>query len=110
MMNSLKETTAWLSGLQTTLDRIVESPKTTVAASMFSTTAGVAAASQWLTGLAAGLAVFAGLIATIILARLNWIKGEHAKLEVENQKIRNQLLKKKAHDLGMDISNKGDDE
>jgi hypothetical protein len=102
-MNYSNETSAWLSELQSVLDKIAESPKSTVAASTFSTAAGVATAAQWLTGMAAGLAVFAGLIATIILARLNWLKGEQAKQEIENQRLRNQVLRKKAVDLGIEI-------
>jgi multisubunit Na+/H+ antiporter MnhF subunit len=103
MMIYLKGMSGWREGLQIAIDRVLESPKTTVAASTFSTTMGIATASQWITGVIGWLAALAGLIATIILARFNWLKGEHAKLEVENQKLKNEMLRKKAAELGIDI-------
>lgn len=102
-MNFTKETSPWLEGLQSTLARLIESPKTTVAASTASATAGVALAAQWINGFIGLLAAGAGIAATVFLARVNWFKGEQHRLEVEHQKLENEMLKKKAHDMGIEI-------
>lgn len=90
----------WLNVLQTELhamvQRVAESPKATATASAFSTAAGLASIQQWLTGWASTLAVFAGLIGVLVLARLNWIKSE-------NEKIRGRILREKAEELGIDL-------
>jgi len=86
----------WQSEFQSAVERVLESPKTTAAVSAYSTAAGLAALQQWITGLGSTLAVFAGLIGVLVLARLNWIKSE-------NEKIRGRLLREKAHDMGVDL-------
>jgi len=95
----------WLNDFHVAIERVVESPKTiaaaTVATSAFSTAAGLASLQQWITGLGASLAVWAGLLGVLVLARLNWIKSE-------NEKIRSRLLKEKAHEMGVDLLG-GDD-
>lgn len=91
----------WLNDFHVAIERVIESPKTTVAASAFSTAVGLASLQQWITGLGASLAVWAGLLGVLVLARLNWIKSE-------NEKIRSRLLKEKAHEMGVDLLG-GDD-
>jgi hypothetical protein len=86
----------WQSELQSAAERVMESPKTTALVSAYSTAAGLAALQQWITGLGSTLAVFAGLIGVLVLARLNWIKSE-------NEKIRGRLLREKAHEMGVDL-------
>jgi hypothetical protein len=84
------------SELQDALARAIESPKVAASASAFSTASGVAALQQWVTGAASTLAVFAGLVGVLVLARLNWIKGE-------NERIRGRILREKAAELGIDL-------
>lgn len=86
----------WQSELQHVATRVAESPKTTAAASAFSTAAGVASFQQWITGLGSTMAVFAGLIGVLVLARLNWIKSR-------NEEIRGRILREKAVELGIDL-------
>lgn len=86
----------WQSELQLVAQRVIESPKTTAAASAFSTAAGVATFQQWITGVASTMAVFAGLIGVLVLARLNWIKSR-------NEEIRGRILREKAVELGIDL-------
>lgn len=86
----------WQNEFQTMAERIVENPKATVAASAFSTAAGLASFQQWITGTGAALAVWGGLIGVLVLARLNWIKSE-------NEKIRGRMLREKAHEMGIDL-------
>ncbi len=71
-MNFLKETETWLDGLQ----RLIESPKTTAATSAATATAGVAMAGQCVNTVAGWVAVVAGIVATMFLARVHWFKGE----------------------------------
>lgn len=92
----------WQNELQHTLQRAIESPKTTAVASTFSTLAGVASIQQWLTGIASTLAVFAGLVGVIVLARLNWVK-------IENEKIRGRILREKAAELGIALDSDGEE-
>lgn len=84
------------SALQSIAERAVESPKTTAAVSAYSTAAGLASIQQWITGIGSTLAVFAGLIGVLVLARLNYIKSE-------NEKIRGRILREKAVELGIDL-------
>jgi hypothetical protein len=78
-------------------DKAAESSKATAVVSAYSTAAGVATLQQWITGIGSTLAVFAGLIGVLILARLNYIKSE-------NEKIRGRILREKATELGIDLS------
>lgn len=106
-MNILKN---WIDSLdfatmaQNVLDKVAESPKLTVAASTFATTASVATAAQWINGVAAGAAVFAGLIATAALARVHWMNGNKAKMEAEEARLKVELLKVKLAELGIEDS------
>lgn len=77
--------------------KALESPKTTAAASAFSTAAGLATLQQWVTGVGSTLAVLAGLVGALVLARLNYIKGE-------NEKLRGRILREKAIELGIDLT------
>ena len=86
----------WQNEYQNVVERVAESPKTTAIVSAFSTAAGVASFQQWITGIASTLAVFAGLIGVLVLARLNLIKSE-------NEKIRGRLLREKAEELGINL-------
>lgn len=86
----------WQNDLQSAIERVAESPKTTAIVSAFSTAAGVASFQQWITGIASTLAVFAGLIGVLVLARLNLIKSE-------NEKIRGRMLREKAVEQGINL-------
>lgn len=77
-------------------ERAIDSPKVTAAVSAYSTAAGVATIQQWITGIGSTLAVFAGLIGVLVLARLNYIKSE-------NEKIRGRILREKAVELGINL-------
>lgn len=98
-MNFTKEMSALLEGLP----RLIESPKTTVAASTASATVGIAVAGQWLNSFAGWLAVVVGVVATGFLARVHWFKSEQHRLEIEHQRLENEILKKKARELGVAI-------
>lgn len=98
-MNFLRETETWLDGLQ----RLIESPKTTATAAGATATAGVAMAGQWLNTTMGWAAVAAGIVATMFLARVHWFKGEQHRLEVEHQRMENEILRRKAKDLGIEI-------
>lgn len=87
--------------LQSVAERVIESPKTTAAVSAYSTAAGMASMQQWITGIGSMLAVFAGLIGVLVLARLNLIRSE-------NEKIRGRILREKATEMGVDLD-AGDD-
>lgn len=82
-MNFSREPSGVMEWVQSTLERAAESPKTTVVASTVSTTAGVAIASQWITSLLGLAAAAAGIIATLLLARTHWLKGNQHELEIE---------------------------
>jgi hypothetical protein len=84
----------WLEELRAMMERASESSKATGAVVTYTTASGTAAMLQWITGIGAAIAVFAGLAATLILARLNWIRGE-------NERIRGDILRKKLQ--GADI-------
>lgn len=84
------------SVLHNIAERAVESPKTIAATSAFSTAAGLASLQQWVTGIGSTLAVFAGLIGALALARLNYIRSE-------NEKLRGKILREKAIELGIDL-------
>ena len=77
-------------------DKAAESFKATAIVSTYSAAAGVATFQQWITGIASTLAVFAGLIGVLVLARLNLIKSE-------NEKIRGRILREKAGELGINL-------
>lgn len=87
--------------LQSVAERLIESPKTTAVVSAYSTAAGMAGLQQWITGIGSMLAVFAGLIGVLVLARLNLIRSE-------NEKIRGRILREKATEMGVDLD-AGDD-
>lgn len=87
----------WNSELTTLAERVAESPKTVAVASSFSTAAGLLTVAQVLTGLAAGLAVFAGLACTLVLIRLNLLK-------IRNEQITLQMLRQKAASSGVDLT------
>lgn len=87
----------WLTALKSAAESASESPKATAAVSTFSSLAGVATAAQWLTGIFGALAVLAGIGCSLVLIRLNWIKGE-------NEKIRGRLLREKAAEHGVNLS------
>lgn len=89
-MNFSKDTSSWFEGLQSTLERVIESPKTTVLASTVSATTGVAIASQWITTAIGWLAALVGVVATLFLARVHWLKGNQHELEI---KLLEQKLK-----------------
>lgn len=84
------------NALQNIAERASESSKATAAVSAYSTAAGLASIQQWITGIGSTLAVFAGLIGVLVLARLNYIKSE-------NEKIRGRILREKAVELGIDL-------
>lgn len=88
--------TSLRNGLQNIAERLLDSPKTTTAISTYSTVAGVASMQQWITGIGSTLAVFAGLIGVLVMARLNLIRSE-------NEKIRGKILREKAIDLGVEL-------
>lgn len=98
-MNFLRETETWLDGLQ----RLIESPKTTATAAGATATAGVAMAGQLLNTIMGVAAVAAGIVATMFLARVHWFKGEQHRLEFEHQRLENEILRRKAKDLGIEI-------
>lgn len=98
-MNFLNETETWLDGLQ----KLIESPKTTAAAAGATATVGVAVAGQWLNTAMGVAAVAAGIVATMFLARVHWFKGEQHRLEMEHQRLENQILRAKARELGLAI-------
>jgi hypothetical protein len=88
--------TTWLNELQHTAQSVIESPKTTAAASTFSGIAGLATVGQWVsTGLGI-VAVIAGIGCTLALTRV------HQRKE-KNERIRTQLLLEEARRLGLDI-------
>ena len=98
-MKFTDETSDWLSVLQ----KLVENPKTTAAASASVATAGVATAGQWVTTGAGLLAVLVGVVATAFLARVHWFKGEQYRLEAEHQRLENEIMKQKARSLGIPV-------
>lgn len=84
-------------------ERLVESPKTTAAASAFTTAAGVASFQQWLTGFGSQLAIYGGLAGVLVLARLNWLKGETEKERRRFEQERRILQRSKAAEMGIDL-------
>jgi len=101
LKNATSSTTSLSDALSSILDKVTENPKVTVAASTASTFAGVATAAQWLTGVAAGAAIFASLVATIALARLHWLRGEQSKIEAEKARLEIEELRKKLSNEGV---------
>ncbi len=83
--------------LHSVVEKALESPKTTAVTSAFSTAAGLASLQQWVTGIGSTLAVLAGLVGALVLARLNYIRGE-------NEKLRGRILREKAIELGIDLT------
>lgn len=84
-------------------ERIAENPKTTAAASVFTTAAGVASFEQWLTGIGSQLAIYGGLFGVMVLARLNWLKGETEKERRKFEQERRLLNRMKAKEFGVDL-------
>lgn len=89
--------------LRVVVEKVAESPKTTAAASAFTTVAGVASFQQWLTGLGSQLAIFGGLFGVLVLARLNWLKGETEKERRKFEQERRILQRAKAAEMGIDL-------
>lgn len=90
------------------VERIAESGKTTAAVSFFSTSVGVASFQQWITGMQASVAAFAGVFGVLVLARLNWLRGESEKERRKNERIRGQLLRERAAAAGIEIEDEDD--
>lgn len=86
----------WKSELLNVIDQLADNPKVVALASGFSSGAGVLTVAQLLTGLAGGLAVFAGLACTLVLIRLNLLK-------IRNEEIQNRMLRQKAADSGVEL-------
>lgn len=79
------------------LQQVAESPKATGIVAAATTSLGLASFTDILRGALSVAAVLAGLIATTILARVNWVK-------FRNEEIKNRILTKQAGELGIDLT------
>lgn len=102
-MNLLSGTNVLLQSLKDTAERVAENPKATVAAATYSTGSGVLLTLQWIPTIVGTLATVAGFIATVILARYNWLKGETEAERRKNEKLKGDLLRAKAAEQGVDL-------
>jgi 4-hydroxybenzoate polyprenyltransferase len=100
-MNFSTEIEHWLEGFRSTLMQVIESPKTTAAASTMGATAGVAVAAQWVNSAVGITAALCSIVVTLLLARVHWLKGEQHKLEIEHQQMENEMLRKKVREAGL---------
>lgn len=87
----------FLDGLQSTLHEVASNPKVATAVSVTTATLGAASFADLIQGFLSCVAIAAGVIATILLARVHWVTGKNRDLE-------NKILRKQAENLGIDLS------
>lgn len=85
---------SWSFELQSLWQSAAESTRLNAVVSAFSSAAGVLTLGQVLTGIAASLAVFAGLGCSLVLIRLNTIK-------IRNEHLRTAMLRADAKEKGI---------
>lgn len=90
-MNFSKDTSSWFEGLQSILERVIDSPKTTVLASTAVTSTGIMIASQWVTTVIGWLVALVGVAVTLFLGRAHWLKGNQHELEMELMRQKHEL-------------------
>lgn len=86
----------WHYELQALLQSAAESTRLNAIVSTFSSAAGLLTLGQFLTGIAAGAAVFAGLGCSLVLIRLNMIK-------IKNEHLKNAMLRARAEENGIEL-------
>lgn len=86
----------WHYELQALLQSAAESTRLNAIVSAFSGAAGLLTLGQILTGLAAAAAVFAGLVCSLVLIRLNLIN-------IRNAHIQTAMLRARAEEKGIEL-------
>lgn len=84
-------------------EKVLASPKTSIAVFSYTTLSGIAAALDWISGALPTLAILAGFVGTLTLAWRNWRSGRLSDIQAENEKIRGRLLREKALDMGIEL-------
>lgn len=91
------------SELQSAVQQLAESPKVTGIVAAATTSVGLASYTDLIRGALSVVAVLAGIFATAILARVNWIK-------YRNEELKNRILTKQATELGIDLTKDEEEE
>jgi hypothetical protein len=86
----------YLDELHVMVQEMADSQKATAIIAATTTSVGLFTAVDLLRGAASVAAVIIGMIATGILARLNWVR-------VRNEELNNAILRKQAADMGIDL-------
>lgn len=110
--------------LQIAGEKLIETPKPTVYVSAYTVAVGISSFMDWFSEALPKIAIFAGIIGVLVLARLNHKKGkltdleallrdeqlkaarfsvETAQQEAENAHIENRLLREKMRLMGVEL-------
>lgn len=110
--------------LQIAGERLIESPKPTVYVSAYTFAVGISSFMDWFSEALPKIAIFAGIVGVLVLARLNHKKGkltdietllkdkqlEAARYEVEtaqhaaeNAHIKNRMLREEMRQMGVEL-------
>lgn len=84
-------------------ERILESPKTTIAVSAYSMVAGLSSLVNWFAEALPTLAIFAGFIGAVVLAQLNYKKRKLAEIETENAKLKGRILREQMREMKIEL-------
>jgi hypothetical protein len=76
-------------------ETVASNPKVSAGVSAVTTGLGVASATEWISGPLSSVAILAGIIATVMLARVHWETHK-------NQVLQNKILRKELIKLGGD--------
>ena len=103
--------------LQTAAEKLIESPKPTVYMSAYTFAVGMSAFFNWFSEALPKIAIFAGIVGVCVLARLNHKKTklteretilkdqeiEKEKINAENARIENRILREKMRQMGVEL-------
>lgn len=101
--------------LQIVGEKLIESPKPTLYVSAYAFAVGMTDVIDFFNAAIPKLAVLAGFIGVVILARLNWKKTKLTDaekllkdLEAENARIENRILREKMRKMGVELRREED--